>query len=83
MTNSTATSSGVGPFESRFQTGAAALSVCSFLTAVVIGWMGYQESTFVGAELNILSGSAGLLLAGFLGIVALVAAFYMEPGFDH
>ncbi|ELY42621.1 hypothetical protein [Natronorubrum sulfidifaciens] len=83
MTNSTATSSGVGPFETRFQTGAAVLSALSFLAAVAVGWMGYQEATLLGTELNIISGSAGLMLAGFLGTVALVVAFYMEPGFDH
>lgn len=85
MTSSTATSSGVGPFDSLFQTGAAAVSAICFLAAALIGWTGYQKSTlmFVGTELNAVSGAAGLMLAGFIGIVALVAALYMEPGFDH
>ncbi|SIR89668.1 hypothetical protein [Natronorubrum thiooxidans] len=85
MTNSTANSNGIGPFESRFQTGAAVLSAVCFLVAIFLGWTGYQESTLilVGTELNIVSGMAGLMLAGFFGVVALIAAFYMEPGFDH
>ncbi|QFU83709.1 hypothetical protein [Natronorubrum aibiense] len=83
MTSSTANSSGVGPFETPFQTGAAVLSVVSFLIAVYIGWMGFQESTLAGTELNVVSGAAGLMLAGFVGTVALVVAFFMEPGFDN
>lgn len=85
VANSAADSSGVGPFNSRFQIGAAVVSGLSFLFALVFAWTGYQEMALlaVGPELNIVAGMAGLMLAGFVGVVALVAAFYMEPGFDQ
>lgn len=85
VTNSAANSSGVGPFNTRFQIGAAVVSVLSYLIAILIGWTGYQSSELliVGTELNVVSGAAGLMFAAFVGTVALVAAFYMEPGLDH
>ena len=85
VSSSAAESSGVGPFNSRFQIGSAIVSGLSFLFVLVFAWMGYQEMALlaVGPELNIVSGMAGLMLAGFVGVVALVAAFYMEPGFDQ
>ena len=85
MTNPTATSGGVGPFETPFQTGAAAVSAISFLLGLLFIWTGYQESELlvVGTELNIINGAAGFMLLGFLGVVALVAAFYMELGLSR
>lgn len=76
---------GVGPFDTRFQLGAGIVSGLSFLLAVVFGFTGYQGGSLlgVGPELNLIDGTAGLMLLAFLGVVALVAAIYMEPGFDH
>ncbi|QFU81616.1 hypothetical protein [Natronorubrum aibiense] len=80
-----AASGGVGPFNTPFQIGAAVVSALSFLLAVSFAWFGYQGMNLltVGPELNIISGMAGLMLTAFLGTVALIAAIYMEPGFDH
>ena len=85
MTSSTANTTGVGPFDSLFQTGAAALAAVCVLVAIVLAWTGYQESELflVGTELNVVSGAVGFMLAGFVGLVALVVAIYMEPGLDH
>ncbi|MDQ2051952.1 hypothetical protein RBH26_15850 [Natronolimnohabitans sp. A-GB9] len=85
MTSSTANSSGVGPFDTRFQTGAGVLSAVLFLVAIFIGWTGYQDGELlvVGTEMNIVTGIAGLMIVGFFAVVSLVAALYMEPGFDH
>ncbi|WP_049889548.1 hypothetical protein [Natronolimnohabitans innermongolicus] len=83
MTNSTANSSGVGPFETRFQTGAAAVAALSALVALVFFWTGYQNVELVGTEMTLLSGSAGGMFAALVATVALVMALYMEPGFDH
>ncbi|ELY47614.1 hypothetical protein [Natronorubrum sulfidifaciens] len=76
---------GIGPFNTPFQIGSAVVAGLSFLIAVVFLWTGYQESELllVGPELDIISGTAGLMLAAFVGTVALIAAVYMEPGFDH
>ena len=83
MTSSTANSSGVGPFDSMFQTGAAVVSAVLFLVAVALGWAGFQGMTLGGTEMNVVNGAAGLMLTAFFGVIALVVAFYMEPGFDH
>ena len=85
MTSSTASSnsSGVGPFDSMFQTGAAAVSAILFLLAIALGVMGYQGMSLLSTQLNVLTGAVGLMLAAFFGLIALVVAFYMEPGFDH
>ena len=83
MTSSTANSSGVGPFDTMFQTGAAAVSGILFLVALAFGWTGYQGMNLLSIEMNILKGAVGMLLIGFFATIALVMAFYMEPGFDH
>ncbi|QSW98898.1 hypothetical protein [Haloterrigena alkaliphila] len=85
MTNSTASSSGVGPFDSLFQTGAAVVSAILFLAAIFVGWTGYSGGFIpvTGTELSVVSGAVGLMLLSFFGLVALVAAFFMESGFDH
>ncbi|WP_137289065.1 hypothetical protein [Natronorubrum halophilum] len=82
--NSTSNAGGVGPFNTRFQIGAAVVSGISFLVAVVFGWTGYQGGALfaVGPELSIVSGAAGLMMFAFLGVISLVAATYMKPGFD-
>ncbi|ELY41134.1 hypothetical protein [Natronorubrum tibetense] len=84
-TESTGESGGIGPFNTRFQIGAAVVSGVLFLLALAFGWAGYEETSLlaVGPELNIISGAAGLMLVGFFGVVALVMAVYMEPGLDH
>jgi len=78
-------SSGVGPFDTRFQTGAAVVSGISILLGLLFFWFGYDESSLlgVGPELNIISGVVGFMLFAFFGIVALVMAVYMEPGLDQ
>ncbi|SEH14206.1 hypothetical protein SAMN04487967_1494 [Natronorubrum sediminis] len=83
VTSSTANSSGVGPFDTRFQTGAAVLSGVFFLVALAIGWLGYDGAELLGTELNVVSGAAGLMVLSFFGVISLVVATYMEPGFDH
>ncbi|WP_121741432.1 hypothetical protein [Natronorubrum halophilum] len=82
--NSTSNAGGIGPFNTRFQIGAAVVSALSFLVAVMFGWTGYQGSALftVGPELSIVSGAAGLMMFAFLGVILLVAATYMKPGFD-
>ncbi|WP_436345502.1 hypothetical protein [Natronorubrum sp. FCH18a] len=84
-TDSTGDSSGIGPFETRFQIGAAVVSAIGFLVAVLFGWTGYQGSTLpvAGTELSIVSGAVGFMLLSFFSVVALVAAIYMDPGLDH
>ncbi|WP_049904577.1 hypothetical protein [Natrialba asiatica] len=87
MTDTT-TSSGSrepGLFETPFSIGATVLSALSALVAVLFFWTGFQGSTLpvVGLELSILTGTVGSLFALLVAVVALVAAFYMELGFDY
>lgn len=83
VTSST-TTGGVGPFETPFQIGAAALSAILVVVAVVLGWTGYQggELVLVGTELNMIGAVAGVMIAGVFAAISLVAALYMESGFD-
>lgn len=84
MTGSTANSSGLGLFETPFSIGATAISAIGFLASIVFAVMGYQKATIpLAGELSILTGMVGLLFGLLIGIVAFVAAAYMEPGFDH
>ncbi|RQG90470.1 hypothetical protein [Natrarchaeobius chitinivorans] len=85
MTSTASNQADSGLLDSRFSIGAAALAGISVLVALVFAWTGYQgEQLFVvGTEMNLINGMAGFMLAIFLAIVALIAAVYMEPGFDH
>ncbi|QRV15153.1 hypothetical protein [Haloterrigena salifodinae] len=85
MTSSTANSSGIGPFDGLFQTGAAIVSVLLFLVAVVFAWTGFQRMTLfvVGTEMNIVTGAVGFMLTMFFAIGALIVALFMDSGFDH
>ncbi|MCW8172675.1 MULTISPECIES: hypothetical protein [Natrialba] len=85
MTSTSTNASEVGLFETRFSIAAAALSGLSVLVAVVFAWTGYQgeELLLVGTEMNIVNGLSGFMISMFVAFIALVAAAYMEPGFDH
>ncbi|ELY73305.1 hypothetical protein CYV19_15615 [Natronobacterium gregoryi SP2] len=85
VTNATASSSDAELFDTRFSMGAAALAAISFLLAIVVGWTGYQgsELVVVGMDLDVVSGLAGFMLLFLVSVTSLVAAVYMEPGFDH
>ncbi|RQH00991.1 hypothetical protein [Natrarchaeobius oligotrophus] len=74
-----------GLLETRFSIGATVLAVISVLVAILMAWTGFQgdELLIVGTEMNVVTGMAGSMLALFVAVVALVAAVYMEPGFDH
>lgn len=84
MTGSTASSGGLGLFETTFSIGATILSALALLLGIGFIAMGYQDMSLpvVGTELSILTGMIGLLFGLFIAIVAFVAAVYMEPGFD-
>jgi hypothetical protein len=84
MTGSTASSGGMGLFDTTFSTGATVVSALAVLLGIGIMAMGYtdMELPVFGTELSILTGMVGLLFGLFFGIVAFVAAVYMEPGFD-
>ncbi|EMA28066.1 hypothetical protein [Halobiforma nitratireducens] len=85
MTDTATKAPETGLFETKFSIGAAAVGVVFLLFGLVLGWTGYQgdELLFVGVEMNVVSGMAGLLLTWFFGVVALLVAAYMEPGFDR
>lgn len=85
MTNVSTKLDEVDLFETPFSTGATVFAAISFVVAILFGWTGIQNSELliVGTELNIVSGMAGLVLLGSASVTLLVAAIYMEPGFDH
>ncbi|NGM68994.1 hypothetical protein G6M89_08205 [Natronolimnobius sp. AArcel1] len=85
MTNATAESSESGLFDSTFSIGAFAVAGVFLLVGLFLAWTGYQDNQLlvVGTEMNIVSGMAGLMATWFAGIIALVIAIYMEPGFDQ
>ncbi|WP_049924783.1 hypothetical protein [Halopiger djelfimassiliensis] len=85
MTNTGTRSRDTGLFQTPFSIGAAVVSAVSFIVAALVGWTGYQGSELmvVGTELDIITGAVGFMFAAFIGVVALVAAVYMEPGFDY
>ncbi|WP_306058234.1 hypothetical protein [Natronococcus wangiae] len=83
MTGSTASSGGLGLFETTFSIGATVVSALALLLGLGFVAMGYQDMTLpvLGTELSILTGLVGLLFGLFVALVAFVAAVYMEPGF--
>ncbi|MDG5760500.1 hypothetical protein QA600_14265 [Natronococcus sp. A-GB1] len=86
MTNSTAGLGDLGLFETRFSIGATILAVLAVVLGIVLGVMGYQEMSIpLAGELSIVTGMVGLLFGLFFGIVAFVAAAYMDSGYgdDH
>ncbi|MDG5818305.1 hypothetical protein [Natronococcus sp. A-GB7] len=86
MTNSTAGLGDLGLFETRFSTGATVVAVLAVVLGIAIGVMGYQEMSLpLAGELSIITGMVGLLFGLFFGIVAFVAAAYMDSGYgdDH
>ncbi|GAB3669665.1 hypothetical protein [Halopiger thermotolerans] len=85
MTNTTASSADTGLFDTPFSIGAAVVSALCFLIGIYMAWTGFQGGTLpvVGTEMGIVTGMAGLMITAFFGLVALVAAIYMEPGFDY
>lgn len=83
VTNSTAGTDGLDLFGTRFSIGATAVSALLFLLGIALGVMGFQQMSIpLAGELSIVTGAVGLLFGLFFGLVALVAAAYMEPGFD-
>ncbi|RQG86146.1 hypothetical protein EA462_16880 [Natrarchaeobius halalkaliphilus] len=84
---STATNSSenTGLLKTRFSIGAAGLAAISVLVALLFAWTGYRgdELLIVGTEMDVVTGMAGAMMALFIAVVALIAAAYMEPGFDH
>ena len=85
MTSSTTSTGERGLLETRFSIGAAAIAAVAAVLAVVFAWTGYTDGVLpmIGYQLNILTGMIGLLFGFAIAIVALVAAVYMEPGFDE
>ncbi|MEY7849404.1 hypothetical protein AB7C87_09435 [Natrarchaeobius sp. A-rgal3] len=85
MTSTSTNTGETGLFETRFSIAAAALAGLCVLVAILFAWTGYQgeELLLVGTEMNIVNGMSGFMTAMFVAVVALVAAVYMEPGFDH
>ncbi|RKD94623.1 hypothetical protein [Halopiger aswanensis] len=85
MTSATTSSADSGLFDTPFSIGAAVVALLCFLVGIFMAWTGYQGGTLpvAGTELNIVTGMAGLMITAFFGVVALFAAIYMEPGFDH
>lgn len=85
MTSATASSTDSGLFDTPFSIGATVVAVLCFLVGIFIAWTGYQGGTLpvAGTQLNIVNGMAGLMITAFFGLIALFAALYMEPGFDH
>nr|WP_049892428.1 hypothetical protein [Natronococcus amylolyticus] len=84
VTNSTAGIGGL--FETRFSIGATVVAVLAVVLGIVLGVMGYQEMSLpLAGELSIVTGMVGLLFGLFFGIVAFVAAAYMDSGYgdDH
>ncbi len=82
VTNSTAGLGGL--FETRFSTGATVVAVLAVVLGIALGVMGYQEMSLpLAGELSIVTGMVGLLFGLFFGIVAFVAAAYMDYGDDH
>ncbi|WP_247000658.1 hypothetical protein [Halosolutus gelatinilyticus] len=85
MTGSTASSSGLGLFDTPFNTGATLLSAVAFLMVIVFLVSGYQGMAllFVGPELTLLTGLVGATMSLGVAAVSLVAAVYMESGFGE
>jgi hypothetical protein len=84
MTGSTASTGDRGLLETRFSVGATAIAVVAALLGIAFAWTGYNDGSLpVAGELSILTGVVGLLFGFGIAIVAIVAAVYMEPGFDE
>ncbi|MFB1065325.1 hypothetical protein [Natrinema sp. H-ect4] len=84
MTSSTTSTSDRGLLETRFSMGAAALAAVAALLALAFGYLGFIDGVLpgIGYQLSILTGAVGLVFGLGVALVALVAAFYMEPGLD-
>ncbi|GAB7017142.1 hypothetical protein [Halostagnicola bangensis] len=87
MSGSTSDSAGVGPFSGGFGIGAAAVGVVSILIGLLAAVDGYTEmGMLVTGDDPILEGVIILTFGVGIGVVALFAGAYMEPGFggdDH
>ncbi|ELY97237.1 hypothetical protein C482_13950 [Natrialba chahannaoensis JCM 10990] len=91
MTEATNTSREPGLQKTPFSIGSTVVAAICTLIGVLMIWTGYQaaraeepaELAVVGTELNLVTGTAGGMFMLFVALVAFVAAFYMEPGFDQ
>ncbi|WP_049912352.1 hypothetical protein [Natrialba hulunbeirensis] len=91
MTEATNTPREPGLQKTPFSIGATVVAAIAALIGLVLLWTGYQaasaeepaELMIIGTELDLVTATAGGMFVLFIALVAFVAAFYMEPGFDQ